>query len=547
MSHTLDERGVLTWLRRASDAVGDSRAALDAVNVYPVPDGDTGTNLYLTLIDGCAEMDDAVATGGREDAGAAMAAFAKGCLLGARGNSGVIASQIMRALAISWRGHQEIDVDALVLGLCDAADAAWKAVARPVDGTMLTVIREAAQAAEVCRQRATEVEGLLADVAVAAADAAHAALIKTTEQLDALRAAGVVDAGSGGIVLILDALVAVVADADRGSRPREIDRILAQRTSTARPDPLRSAQLLDHAERDGEGEFEVMYVLQDDLSGSAARVTQDLVRELMAELERIGDCVAIVGGEGLWQVHVHTDEVAAAITAAPRSAQRQVTVRHLADHDLAASEGLAVGSHRTTVGLVACVRAPGLAAELTRAGAVVLVEPTGRAPSVAELIRAIAETGAAEVVVLGDESAATVVRAASRTLDDRLDAGWRGHQDRVVVHPMTAASDVHVLAAAAVFDRRSTDINKTLRALRDAVDGVRLLRVEANGREDLFAAVDSLVTVSDNLVTLLVDQDVPDAIVSEAVTRLANDFPDAEVATYDAYRPGTKVVIGAEA
>jgi dihydroxyacetone kinase-like predicted kinase len=204
----LDAAAVRQWCRLTADALGRTRAEIDALNVFPVPDADTGTNMHLTAL-AAAE---AVA-GLLDDAGtgATWAALAQGALLGARGNSGIILSQLFRGLAEVLGGPgRPPDGTAVRAALEHAAGLARAAVAHPVEGTILSVLDaasapSAASAVPVGR-------AALAEVARAAAERARAALGRTTEQLDVLAGNGVVDAGGAGLCVVLDALTAVITE-----------------------------------------------------------------------------------------------------------------------------------------------------------------------------------------------------------------------------------------------------------------------------------------------------------------------------------------------
>ncbi len=183
-------------LRRAvlrfRDALRAHQEELNRLNVYPVPDGDTGTNMALTLESVCAELREA------ESMDEVCHAISRGSLMGARGNSGVILSQILRGLAEVFRSLDEIGPPEIVAGLRQASDAAYQAVMRPVEGTILTVVRETAEAVEVAGAQDEALVQLLERAALAAADSvAH-----TPDQLPVLREAGVVDAGGKGFTLL---------------------------------------------------------------------------------------------------------------------------------------------------------------------------------------------------------------------------------------------------------------------------------------------------------------------------------------------------------
>ncbi len=183
------------------DAVRDHAAGIDRLNVYPVPDGDTGTNMARTL----DAVVDALAAAG-DDMHGTCEAISRGSLMGARGNSGVILSQILRGMAGVLERAGDGSGATVAEAFRAAAEAAYGAVLRPVEGTILTVVREAADAAEVAAAAGASVVGVL----VAARDAGRTALARTPELLPVLRDAGVVDAGGAGFLLLLDAALHVV-------------------------------------------------------------------------------------------------------------------------------------------------------------------------------------------------------------------------------------------------------------------------------------------------------------------------------------------------
>src|SRR5262249_13626751 len=183
---------------------------LNRLNVYPVPDGDTGTNMALTLESVCMEVGAATNADGHH-MGSVCRAIAHGSLMGARGNSGVILSQILRGLTDTFRTTAEVGPAELTRGLRASADAAFAAVMHPGEGTILTVAGDAAAAAEECPTGAT-----LARLLESVAAAAHASVERTPELLPILARAGVVDAGGRGLALLFDAWLSVL---DGRSRP----------------------------------------------------------------------------------------------------------------------------------------------------------------------------------------------------------------------------------------------------------------------------------------------------------------------------------------
>ena len=308
---------LLRFSRLVLDALGAARDDLDRLNVYPIPDGDTGTNLFLTFESGHAAVEEVVADHGGEEAvpvEAAAAAYARGLLLGARGNSGVIMSQLVGAF-LKRLGPGASSADGLLVAdaLAEATAAAYAAVGEPVEGTMLSVARAASDAALEAARAAGgsaggSVEGTL--VVSAAVRAAEAALARTPEQLPVLRRAGVVDSGGKGLCLVLAVAEAALTGrtgtgGHRATGPRRRPSC-AVASGVAGPTVDEPAQVTGEGtgqDADGAPEvtgpaYEVMYLLDAD---------DDSVAALREQLLGLGDSLVVVGGDGLWNVHVHVE------------------------------------------------------------------------------------------------------------------------------------------------------------------------------------------------------------------------------------------------
>jgi uncharacterized protein len=273
--------GSLSWL-----AANHEEA--NRLNVFPVPDGDTGTNMLLTLQSAVEDIKDSNA--------AEVSKIAKlashGSLMGARGNSGVILSQIFRGFARAVEGKSSLTPRELAGAFVEAANAAYRAVNKPTEGTILTVAREAGRAATAA---AGESDATVPSVIAAAAAGARAAVLQTPSQLQILREAGVVDAGGFGLQIILEGMLKTVEEAD--STP--------SRTSSAKP---QAAQATLELPEGGWG-----YCTEFLIEGSGLDL--DAIRN---EIEALGNSVMVVGEPELVKVHVHTDEPTRVITLAGR-------------------------------------------------------------------------------------------------------------------------------------------------------------------------------------------------------------------------------------
>ena len=330
----LDTAALAEAMRTYAVALDRHRVTIDRLNVYPVPDGDTGTNMALTLAAVGEELDGA-GTGRAE----VCAAISYGGLMGARGNSGVIVSQILRGLAATLSPSDEpgsansldgppIDAGLLAAGLAAASVAADGAVMRPVEGTILSVARASAQAAQqaIVDDSSADAGARLVTMLEGARGAGQAALERTPQQLPVLADAGVVDAGAAGYLLLLDALLTVTDGRplpDEVELPAEVAAVIADGAAGIPPageetDPLvaQRAELHSHLDDDGAAghdehdpsgtRYEVMFLL--------AAPDEDM-DQFKAAWDALGDSIAIVGGDGLWNCHIHTDDIGPVIEA----------------------------------------------------------------------------------------------------------------------------------------------------------------------------------------------------------------------------------------
>lgn len=490
MLEVLDADAVRRWYRWGLAALEAARAEIDSLNVFPVADADTGTNMHLTLRAAveAAEDDDRAAVEAAEDhRGAVEAAdlgetattMARLCLLGARGSSGVILSQLLRGVAEVFAAQRRPPAGfALTEALERAVELAYAAVSRPVEGTMLTVARAAAEAA-----RATGSDDLGVVVA-AAASAARIALAQTPAQLAVLGQAGVVDAGGRGIVVLLDVLQQIV----------EQSALTLPEATLATPD-LEACDLVTATSP----EFEVMYLIDAD----DARIPG-----LRTSLDHIGDAVVVSGGDGLFNVHVHTDDVEAAVELGVATGRpHEVRVTRLRDADAADDD---TGAGRVVVAGFA-EGAPGLALRelLTNAGAVV-VEVADHAALAAD----VAMLGPADVVVLVDEAIST---QPADPLPRRPD---------LVYVPI--AAPVQALSAIAVHDPHRP-LDDDAAAMADAAAATRFAAVAAPTADDLcrdgVGAIMRLLADGGELVTVVSGADVGGRIAAE----LAASRPDIDV------------------
>nr|WP_211207357.1 DAK2 domain-containing protein [Stackebrandtia nassauensis] len=446
------------WYRSSLETLTLHRRTVDALNVFPVPDGDTGTNLVATLTAACEALDE---LGDNASLPEVTHRAARGALLGARGNSGVILAQMLRGLADTW-GVDTVDSRGLAAGLRQACHAANDAVAAPAEGTILTVARAAAEAAE------NHANTPLPQACEAISRAAAAAVSATVDQLPALARAGVVDAGGLGLALMLDVLVAVTGGTTTGAALRAADT--ASRTAR-----LRTAVQVPRESGSEEYAYEVQYLLD---------AETDAVDRLRTILSGLGDSLVIVGaasaepGSGsaaaelrTWNVHVHVNDIGAAIEAGIESGRvYRLSVTRFADQVAAGGE-VAVESPSGQRGVVVIAEGSGLAQVLRGEGALPV---SGGRPSTQEVLGACRSSGGSDVIVLADESSHAVAESAA--------ALARADGFRVAVIP--TRSPVQALAALAVRDpgRRFDD---DVIAMAEAAGGCRHAEVTIAARDAL--------------------------------------------------------------
>jgi DAK2 domain fusion protein YloV len=572
---------VLARARGALGAIEAARQRIDDLNVYPVPDGDTGTNLVLTMTSAgeAVAAEPAEPDGRTTGLGVVLRCLARGALLGARGNSGVILSQIFGGIAETLAEVPAADGRALAAAFDRAADSARLAVAAPVEGTILTVVRAAADAA-----LAASVNGGgddLAAVVRSAADAARTALARTPEQLPALARAGVVDAGGRGLVVLLDALVEVVT----GATPAGAEAPVVP----AAP-PRRAA--VDAVRETGSDEFgyEVQYLLD------APDEAVDRLREVLAGL---GDSLVVVGARGpdptrrTWNIHVHVNDVGAALEAGVEAGRpHRISVTRFVDQMPGQSDPApepAPPADATVAGLRSWAGdddRPEPAVPHPRARAVVVVcdgddmaglfaaegaavvrrHPDGAAPSTGEILAAVRATGAGRVVILPNDPNVAAAAAAAA-------AEARSALVRAGVVP--TRSPVQALAALAVRDpsRRFED---DIIAMAEAAGACRYAEVTTASREALTVAgrcqpgdvlgliqgdvslighdlldtcerlLDRLLGAGGEMVTLLTGDQAPPWLADRLLDHVRRNWPFVEAHCYRGGQPHYPLLVGVE-
>ncbi len=393
-------------------ALETHREWINRLNVYPVPDGDTGTNMALTVGSVLEELEGI----DLNDRSAVCSAISHGSLMGARGNSGVILSQVLRGISGCLSDSADIDGAALATALTEASIAADGAVMKPVEGTILTVVRESARGAREIEEDATPIrviENALAEGQIA--------LERTPEQLQVLREAGVVDAGGAGFLLLLHGILHVLDGREVPTAPDHVELSLA-------------GPAMSFDDESSELRYEVMYLLY---------VPDEAIEGFKKVWAGLGDSIVVVGGDGLWNCHIHTDDIGPAIEAGIEVGRpQQIRVTDLAEEVMEerwVREATAAGKsdgfpnpEPVPCGVVAVSPAPGISRIFHSLGVQELVVGGQTMnPSAAELLEAVERVPADQVVILPNNSN---IVAVARTVDGQS-------AKRVVVVPTTSVPE----------------------------------------------------------------------------------------------------------
>ncbi len=545
MLQVLDAAALRLWCTSGLAALTDARQEIDDLNVYPVPDGDTGTNLQLTL----EAVVEAVSKAPSDLAGTVQA-MVTGSLMGARGNSGVIISQLLRGFGDVAAALTALGPEELKAALSNSATSAYGAVAVPVEGTVLTVARAAA-------------EGALGDtleaVVRSARAAADTALALTPEQLPALKAAGVVDAGGRGWCVLLEALEQVVTGAGAGApnaNPNANPTLIVPRD--------RAGLVVARESGSEEFAYEVQFLLRD--------AADESIAGLKHTLGTLGDSLVVVGGEGLFNVHVHVNDVGAAIEAGVAAGRPfRITVTHFADQVRADQDIPAPGAdgevRRTGRRVVAVVPGDGIAALFRRAGAAVVAGGPTANPSTQEVLDAILATGAGQVVVLpNDPNVRAVAQAAASQAIDRTGVEVVVVPTRSVLQGLVAlsvadpdeplAADVVAMTSAAD-GTRWAEITTAVRASETVAgpcqvgDALGLVAgaVVLVGADVEQAARDVLATLlaeGGELVTVVLGEPAAAGAGERLAAYLRAEHPTVEVQLLDGGQPHYPFLLGVE-
>ena len=505
----------LRWLEINADAI-------DRLNVYPVPDGDTGTNMVLTLRAAIREATDNPSN----NVDAVAAHLARGALLGARGNSGVILSQIIRGLSEGLQGHREFGIAEFSTALERAYQFGYKAVTNPVEGTILTVARDAGEAAQAAQSQVESVEELIAQVV----DATRESVANTPNLLDVLAEAGVVDAGGQGLHVIYEGMLRSLRN-EPLPETAEMDRATDV-----------FAAFAETHQADEHGFCTEFVVHGSDLDTDAMR----------AEFALIGGSLLVVGDESLVRVHVHTEQPGDAITTAMSYGELDQLKADNMDIQQARNFGAALAEAPEPPppanGVIAVASGDGLEEVFRSLGVDVVRGGQSMNPSAGEVLEAIERTPEDWAVVLPNNSNIylTARQAAEQSEKDVHVIATRtlpqGFAAALAFNPADSSEDNAEAMSEAAGDVTTLEVTQ---AVRDAVlDGNPVAKGEYMGLLDdkfvergptphpvIMRMLERVAEDEPEAMTIYVGQATPAAQAEELAAEIGERYPDVDVQT----------------
>ena len=543
----------LSWLRQHQESI-------NALNVFPVPDGDTGTNMALTMKSAWEEVVDTDET----HVGRFMQQLSHGALMGARGNSGVILSQILRGLAYGIDGHGGLTVDLMGHALRVAADTAYKGVVKPVEGTILTVIREVADYTETYSEETPEEDADLLALFEGIVDRARRSVDRTPNLLPVLKQAGVVDSGGQGLYVIFEGML------------RQMKGLPVDDIGALEPDAARVGVGFDVDPHAGAGglHFDSAYPYDVQFIITGQDMDVDAIR---ADIESMGDCPLTVGDSELIKVHVHVSDPGMPISyGASRGSLQDVVVEDMqAQYEAYAASR--EGSHPalnasvmlgeqtpSKISVIVVATGEGLTNVFRSLGATAVVEGGQTMnPSTAQLLEAVESAVSDEVLILPNnknilmaaEQAAEVsdkqvkvvpTRTIPQGVSAMLALDQEGSLDENVASMMSYAGDV--ITGEITWATRDVQFNGIRVQEGDAIGLLEdELVVSARSLREavrwLLAEVDLSMC---ELVTLYYGDEIDSAEAHQLAEELMSDYPELEFEVVEGGQPHYPYILSAE-
>jgi DAK2 domain fusion protein YloV len=519
-------------LRGAVVVLEKNKEQVNALNVFPVPDGDTGTNMGLTI---SAALQEAEKVTG--DLSQVARAASTGSLMGARGNSGVILSQFFRGVAVAWADKSEAGPKDIAEALLEATRTAYRAVMKPVEGTMLTVARIAGKEASVAARQGGDVETVLK----AALAGAKKALLQTPSLLPVLKEAGVVDAGGQGIVYILEGAVAAYSGQD-----------LAADLTDAEP----SLPIMDHAELFKLCGADLPFGYCTEVLLRGTNLAEGVVKN---KIRTLGDSMLVVGDSNIIKVHIHTNHPGQVLEQlVSLGSLHDIKIDNLSEQQAQFEQGSLNNQQpqkTKALGSVAVALGEGIKAIFEGLGVdVVLTGGQTMNPSTEELLAAIDSTGAENVLVLPNNKNVILAAKQAEELSSRkvkvipTKSIAQGIGAMVAFNPdVDVESNVQLMTTAGqkvdtaeiTYAVRSTRINGREIMAGDIMGLVndKLAVVGKEVAQVALEVLDQIVTPENELITLLYGEDVSAEDAKSLLAAIEERFTDCDVEMHAGGQP----------
>ena len=528
----IDSSLLVKMFNQGTYALNQNRALVDALNVFPVPDGDTGTNMSLTMQSAVKNITDIEFDTVEE----VSKAFAKGLLMGARGNSGVILSQIFRGFANGCKDKEVLTTQDLVEAFTQAREVAYKAVLKPVEGTILTVIRKISTHLEEIETDSLEIHDLFEIVL----NRGNEILDKTPEYLDVLKQAGVVDAGGKGLMCILQGF----NDAILGKEAKE--------TFFDNEEHVDIERTIDPA--DIKFQYCTEFIVKTEITNHAA---------FQAEIQTLGDSMVFVRDEDLIKVHIHTNEPNQALGYALTIGELQtIKIENMKlQHENVIHREKPV--EEKEFGFITVTMGDGFET-LFKDLNVDYVIKGGQTmnPSTEDITKAINAVNARKVFILPNNSNIILAANQAKELSDK---------DVYVVPSKTVPQGI---AAMIEFSETST-AEDNLEAMTEVLSDVQTAQITYSVRDTVFndreinegdilgvangdisavgndineIALETIEEISEDveILTVYYGEEVDDPMVNDLIARLEEKYPDAEIEMYNGMQPLYYYIISAE-
>ncbi|MED3715770.1 DAK2 domain-containing protein [Geobacillus thermodenitrificans] len=552
---TLDGRRFADMVQQGAAHLANNAKAVDALNVFPVPDGDTGTNMNLSMTSGAKEVKANVS----DHIGNVAAALAKGLLMGARGNSGVILSQLFRGFAKAVEGKQQVNAFEFAAALQAGVDTAYKAVMKPVEGTILTVAKEAArQAIDVAKKE----RDVVAVIEAALAEA-KAALQRTPELLPVLKEVGVVDSGGQGLVYVYEGFLAALKG----------ETITTTRTEVSMDDLVKMAHHQSAQSHIHTDEIEFGYCTEFMVRFEEDKLARHPFSEetFRRELSRFGDSLLVVADDELVKVHIHSETPGEVLTYGQRYGSLiNIKIENMREQHANIVGKEAEAPSRADVeevkpyGIVTVAMGAGVAELFRSIGAHAVIEGGQTMnPSTEEIADAIRSANAETVFVLPNNKNVVMAAKQAAELSERRvivipsKTVPQGMTALLAFNPAQSAEQNEQSMTAALSRVKTGQVTVSVRDT--TIEGIEIQKGDYMGLADdrIIVAdkdkiavtkqlLDALIDEESEIVTILYGEDATEVEVETIVAYLETEHDEVEVEIHNGQQPLYPFVISVE-